>query len=83
MIWYNGPTNKVRKMDKKIKDWSFEELADEVTRQMHSALLEGGGKAMKSRFYIVFNIIEQWRKEARGELEKNGAFPPKSRLEID
>jgi len=43
------------------KKWTFDELASESVRRLHDALLRGGGKEMKTEFYLVFDIITQWQ----------------------
>lgn len=39
---------------------SFDEMVEEATRSIHSALLEGGGKEMKSRVFLWLSTAIQW-----------------------
>ena len=48
-------------MVKAVKDWTFDELANEVTRRLHDALIRGGGKEMRAEFHLIYNIITQWQ----------------------
>ena len=42
---------------------TFEDIVDEATRQIHTALLEGGGKAMKAKVHTYLSYIIQWNQE--------------------
>lgn len=44
-----------------IKNWSFEDLMEFCTAQLFNALIEGGTKEMKTRMFIVYNVICQWQ----------------------
>lgn len=45
---------------KKVK---FEDLVDEAARQIHSRLLEGGGKEMKAAIHMWMVAAINWEKE--------------------
>jgi len=45
---------------KPIKTMTFDELVDMATRRIHSALLEGGGKEMKSEVYTMLSNAIIW-----------------------
>jgi hypothetical protein len=44
----------------KKQDKTFDELVEEATIKIHSALLEGGGKAMKSEIYTQLANTCSW-----------------------
>jgi len=46
-----------------LADLTFDELADENARYIHSALLEGGGKTMKSAVHAAMCTTLRWRVE--------------------
>ena len=50
-------------MKKELKDLDFAELVDEATREIHSGLLEGGGKEMRNRVWLYLNTAINWSKE--------------------
>jgi hypothetical protein len=43
-----------------MKENTFKELVEEATRNIHSALLIGGAKEMKSEIYIQMNKAILW-----------------------
>jgi len=49
-------------MEKPIEEWSFDDLANYVVRQMFDALITGGAARMRTEFYSCFNVIDQWQK---------------------
>lgn len=46
--------------DTKFEDLTFDELVEEATRRIHSALLDGGGKEMKSKIFLYMSSAIQW-----------------------
>jgi hypothetical protein len=63
---------------------SFEDLVDEATRQIHSRLLEGGGKSMRSAVHMWMVAAINWEKENKKNVRKSNKntphFPSHSRL---
>ena len=49
--------------EKKLEDMTFDELSDHIYREVHSALLEGGGKKMKLAIELWMNHTIKWNKE--------------------
>lgn len=47
---------------KTIEEMTFEELAEYAALQIHSALLEGGGKAMKGAVHLWLGQTILWSK---------------------
>jgi hypothetical protein len=54
---------------REIKDLTFQELVDKCSVDIHSGLLEGGGKGLKSSVWLALNMAVQWRM-AQEELAK-------------
>ena len=48
--------------EKTIEEMTFDELVKLATIQIHSALLEGGGKSMKSSVWMWMNQAINWNK---------------------
>ncbi len=48
---------------KEIEDMTFNELVDEATRNIHSGLLENGGKGMKDCVYMWLANTAIWATE--------------------
>ncbi len=46
--------------EKKIEDMSFEELVGYATREIHSALLEGGARNMKATIHMWMDQAIYW-----------------------
>jgi len=46
---------------------TFEKLVEEATRRIHSALLEGGGKEMKSEVYLWLGKAVEFDREMRSK----------------
>ena len=44
-----------------LEEMTFNELVDEATRDIHSALLEDGGKGMKRAVFLWLSTTAQWR----------------------
>jgi len=49
-------------MSKQIEDMTFEELVDRASREIHSALLEGGGRSMKASIHMWMSQAIYWDK---------------------
>ncbi len=47
---------------KPVEEWTFEELGEFVVGDLFNALIEGGTKKMKSRFFTTFTVISKWVK---------------------
>jgi hypothetical protein len=54
-------------MSKKLEDMSFQELVDFAAIQIHTALLEGGGKAMKAALHLWMGQAILWSKYPKKE----------------
>ena len=55
-----------RMQTKKVEKWTFDELADYVTRELFDGLISGGTKGMRTKWYVVFNVVGRW-------IEANGS----------
>jgi hypothetical protein len=55
---------------KNEKDWTYNELVEEATREIHSALLEGGGRNMRSTVHMWLNQAILWDKRMEGKEKK-------------
>lgn len=42
---------------------TFDDLARYVMLELFDALIVGGTREMKSRFYLVYNVICQWQEK--------------------
>ncbi len=51
--------------EKQLISMTFEELVDNVSRDLHSALLEGGGKEFKARVHLWLGQAIYWSKESK------------------
>ena len=52
-----------------IKDWDFDDLVSWVIADLFNALIEGGTKNMKARFFATYNVITHWQ-AARGIIKE-------------
>lgn len=57
-------------MSKQLKDMTFEELADEMTRNILSSLLKGGGTAMHSAVWMALQSAIMWRQEQDANVKR-------------
>jgi hypothetical protein len=48
---------------KDLKDQTFQELVDEMTRQAHDGLLTGGGKGLRLAIFGAMGVAMEWRRE--------------------
>jgi hypothetical protein len=46
-----------------IEDMSFDELVDYNTQMIHSGLLEGGGRGLRTAVYMSMDVTIRWRRE--------------------
>lgn len=53
-----------------IQDMTFEELGELATNRIHSALLEGGGKAMKFEVHVWLDLAIRWDKKRHEKQKK-------------
>lgn len=58
--------------EKKLVDMTFEELVDHVSRDLHSGLLEGGGKELKARVHLWIGQAIYWQHETVGKGRESG-----------
>jgi hypothetical protein len=54
---------------KKLEDMTYNELVEYVSQQLHSALLEGGGKSLKAAVHLWLGQAIVWN-EYQGYKEK-------------
>jgi hypothetical protein len=47
-------------MNKKLEELTFDELVELATQRIHSALLEGGGKSMKTAVHMWLQQAMLW-----------------------
>ena len=60
MGWPSTTADKENVMAGELEDMTFEELVDEAARSIHSRLLEGGSKEMKSAIYLWMSTAIRW-----------------------
>jgi len=63
--------NQSRQVACRKDDRTFGDIVDAATRNIHSALLEGGGKRMREQVWIELNTVLHWRNL---QLEKEEEF---------
>ena len=54
---------------KPLADYTFNEMCDDLTQEIHLGLIEGGGKGMKAAVHASLSTILRWR-EAQDKKEK-------------
>ena len=54
-------------MSKRLEDMTFQELVEYATMQVHMALLEGGGKAMKASIHLWMGQAITWANTPKKE----------------
>lgn len=59
-------------MAKELKDMKFGELVDEMARNIHSALLLGGGSSMTVAVHLAMNTAIEWQRSSIKSDNKNG-----------
>lgn len=57
-------------MVKELKDYTFEELIDQATRDAHDGLLREGGKGLRSSIYTWGMNVIRWRADLEKEANK-------------
>lgn len=58
----------------RLKDSTFSELVDDMTRHVHTSLLEDGGKGMRQGMWLAMQTAIQW-KETQDKKDKTGKKP--------
>jgi hypothetical protein len=59
------------KRNKELVDYTFEELVQGFTRDIHSGLLLGGGKGMESAVFMVLDTTLRWSKEQEKKIKED------------
>ena len=57
-----------------VKFKTFDELVDQAARDIHSALLKGGGQEMRSSVHLWLSIATQWNKKPVKPKRKDDSF---------
>ena len=60
---------------------TLSELASDAAREIHSALLEGGAKAMRNTIYLQMERAISWARDLEHAIE-NGETPPETTSDI-
>ncbi len=48
---------------KDLNDYTFDELVDKFTQEIHGALLKGGGEEMRKQVYMTLGLSIRWYQE--------------------